>query len=208
MIANKGIKSLLRILEDGACNDVMASSSLLFDQSIIPVSSIQSAYSVIKLIVKDFKLLETFGSAEQWERLLKDIAKNSKSLKNVFDANHIDEAVLNDLAYYATGLEYKNWLVFLFLKEHCDTFSNLYLKKIIESTSSFEDLKKNLLVGITSLSHKDPSFKVLYDDRKRLLKDFPEEDIAIFVKKKVINLKDLEGFSQELIDSVTELLNR
>ena len=33
-------------------------------------------------------------------------------------------------------------------------------------------------------------------------------DIAILVKKKVINLKDLEGFSQELIDSVTELLNR
>jgi hypothetical protein len=33
-------------------------------------------------------------------------------------------------------------------------------------------------------------------------------DIAILVKKKVITLKDLEGFSQELIDSVTELLNR
>ena len=33
-------------------------------------------------------------------------------------------------------------------------------------------------------------------------------DIAILVKKKVINLKDLEGFSQELIDSVTEILNR
>jgi len=33
-------------------------------------------------------------------------------------------------------------------------------------------------------------------------------DIAILVKKKVINMKDLEGFSQELIDSVTELLNR
>ena len=33
-------------------------------------------------------------------------------------------------------------------------------------------------------------------------------DIAIFIKKKVISLKDLEGFSQELIDSVTEILNR
>ena len=33
-------------------------------------------------------------------------------------------------------------------------------------------------------------------------------DIAILVKKKVINLKDLEGFSQELIDSVTEIINR
>ena len=33
-------------------------------------------------------------------------------------------------------------------------------------------------------------------------------DIAIFIKKNVITLNDLEGFSQELIDSVTELLNR
>lgn len=33
-------------------------------------------------------------------------------------------------------------------------------------------------------------------------------DIAIFIKKKVITLKDLEGFSQDLIDSVTEIINR
>ncbi len=33
-------------------------------------------------------------------------------------------------------------------------------------------------------------------------------DIAIFIKKKVITIKDLEGFSQELIDSVTKILNR
>lgn len=33
-------------------------------------------------------------------------------------------------------------------------------------------------------------------------------DIAIFIKKKVITMKDLDGFSQVLIDSVTEILNR
>lgn len=33
-------------------------------------------------------------------------------------------------------------------------------------------------------------------------------DIAIFIKKKVITIKELEGFSQELIDSVTQILNR
>lgn len=33
-------------------------------------------------------------------------------------------------------------------------------------------------------------------------------DIAIFIKKKVITIKELEGFSQELIDYVTEILNR
>jgi len=33
-------------------------------------------------------------------------------------------------------------------------------------------------------------------------------DIAIFIKKKVITLNDLEGFSEDLIDSVTEIINR
>ena len=33
-------------------------------------------------------------------------------------------------------------------------------------------------------------------------------DIAMFIKKKVISIKELEGFSQELIDSVKEILNR
>ena len=33
-------------------------------------------------------------------------------------------------------------------------------------------------------------------------------DIAILVKKKVITMKDLEGYSQELIESVVWLLNR
>lgn len=33
-------------------------------------------------------------------------------------------------------------------------------------------------------------------------------DIAIFIKKKVITIKELEGFSQELIDCVTVILNR
>ena len=33
-------------------------------------------------------------------------------------------------------------------------------------------------------------------------------DIAKFIKKKVITLNDLEGFSQDLIDSITEIINR
>ena len=33
-------------------------------------------------------------------------------------------------------------------------------------------------------------------------------DIGIFIKKNVITLKDLEGFSEDLIDSVTEIINR
>ena len=33
-------------------------------------------------------------------------------------------------------------------------------------------------------------------------------DIALFVKKKVITMEDLDGFSKELIDSVREIVER
>lgn len=43
------------------------------------------------------------------------------------------------------------------------------------------------MVKITELSHKDQHFRRLYDERKKLLKDFPEEDVAIFVKANEID---------------------
>lgn len=182
LVANKGIKALLQLLEDGASNNVMATSSLLFDSSIFPVSNIKGAYSTISLLIQGFDLNESCGTTEQWERLLLDLSKNKKSLDAVFKKNGIDDSVLNDLVYWVSGLEYRNWLAFLYLKENSDLIHNAYLKMVVDSTNCFDELKRNLLVGITSISHKDPGFKALYDDRKRLLKDFPEEDIAVFVK--------------------------
>lgn len=116
VVAKKGIKFLLRSLEDGACNNIMASSVLLFDHSIIPIATIRGAYSIAKLLVTDFELDESYGSPEQWEQLLKDLEKNNKSLSAVFKKNNIDDGVLNDLVYFVSGFEYRNWLAFLFLK--------------------------------------------------------------------------------------------
>lgn len=53
---------------------------------------------------------------------------------------------------------------------------------IVDSTNCFKELKNNLLTGIISFTHKDPNFRIMYEDRKRIIKEFPEEDIAIFVK--------------------------
>ncbi len=56
---------------------------------------------------------------------------------------------------------------------------------MVEETLSFEELKKNQSDGkITELSHKSRHFRQLYEERKKLLKDFPEEDVAVFVKGK------------------------
>jgi hypothetical protein len=43
------------------------------------------------------------------------------------------------------------------------------------------------MVKITEYSHKDKRFRQRYNERKKLLKDFPEEDIAVFVKVNEIN---------------------
>lgn len=88
---------------------------------------------------------------------------------------------IHDLCLAVSGLEYRNWLVFLYFKANTDKIQNSYLKLVVDGTLNFEDFKTNLMVKITEFSHKDRYFRRLYDERKKLLKDFPEEDIAIFV---------------------------
>lgn len=177
-----GVKYLLKTLEDGAVGNVYACSSLIFDNTLFPLSTLSGAYSVVKLLVEDFALDSEVGTEEQWQRLLKDLKKCSKDIKAVFDKNGIDERIADDLCLAVSGLEYRNWLVFLYFKLYAEQIQNSYLKRVVDETLSFEDFKTNLMVKITELSHKDQNFRQLYDDRKKLLKDFPEEDIAIFVR--------------------------
>lgn len=187
IVAQKGIKPLLRTMEDGVCDNILASTSLLFDTSIFPVTTLTGSYSVIKLMIKDFDLEIDLGTEEQWSRLLKDLSKCQKSLDSVFAQYGIDDHILDDLHYAVTGLEYKNWLVFLYLKTNADALQNAYLRAVIDSTQRFDDLKHELLTHIVSVSHKDSNFKTLYNARKKLLKDFPEEDIAVFVRENEVD---------------------
>ena len=99
----------------------------------------------------------------------------------------IDELISNDLCLAVSGLEYRNWLVFMYFKLYAEQIENTYLKLVVNKTMCFNELKTNLMVMITEFSHKDFCFRQLYDDRKKLLKDFPEEDIAIFVKANEID---------------------
>lgn len=182
LVAQKGIKYLLQNLEDGTCGRVYANTHLILDNSMFPVSTLSSAYSVIKLIVKDFELNSELGTTDQWTRLLKDLYKCDKDLYFVFDKYGIDEQIYDDLYFAVSGLEYKNWLIFLFLKLNTDQIQNTYLKLVVDATQSFDELKTNLLIKITEYSHIDVDFQKMYDDRKKLLRNFPEEDIAIFVR--------------------------
>ena len=186
-VAQKGIRSLLHALEDGANGSVYASTALNLENSIFPTKTLSGAHALIQILVPGFVIRREQGTEENWQHLLKDLDKCNRSMDGVFAKYKIDDGIVDDLHIAVSGLEYKNWLVFLYLKVNSESIQNAYLKQVVERTASFEELKQNLFVQITDYSHTDSRFMTLYSDRKKLLKTFPEEDVIAFLKANEID---------------------
>lgn len=180
--AAKGVKGLLSAFENGVCGNCLVNTALSFEDSLFPVSTITNAYSALKLYLKPFPFSENLGSNEYWERLLKDFKKCDNELAKVFEKYSIDDDSLNNLYVYVAGKEYKNWLFFIYLKSIQEKLGNSYLSFVLDRTEAFEDFKSNILLSIIELGHSDKRYEKYYDERKRLIRGFPESDIAAFVK--------------------------
>lgn len=190
IVTQKGFKHLLHTLEDGVCGTVNASTSLLLGDSLLPIITFSRAFSVIKMLVENFALDIKIGTDEQWERLLKDLSKCDKNINAVFNKYNIDDGIFDDLCLAVSGLEYRNWLIFIYFKLNASQIQNSYLKLVVDDTLNYDNLKTNLMVKITDFSHNDIGFRRLYDDRKRLLKDFPEEDVAVFIRANQVDSEE------------------
>ena len=123
--------------------------------------------------------LVTAGSlAENDMRSVNDPVVSSIPVYNLLSAldGHIinaDDNIIDDIPFVVSGLEYKNWLVFLYLKVNVTTLQNDYLRAVVEITDRFDELKNNLLTHIISVSHKDTHFMELYNARKKIIRNFP-----------------------------------
>ena len=181
-IQTEGIKNLIRTFEDGATGNIFVCTKLLLDNSIFPVTVLSSSFDVINKLVPNLGFSESNGSELYWSRLLNDLKQSNKEIALVFKKYNIDEAVFDDLYESLTGDDYRNWLVFLYLLKNANTLNNSYLNIVLKNTERSEDLKTNLLCQIIKTSHLDGNFQSLYYERKKLIKGFPEEDLAFFVK--------------------------
>ena len=180
--AAKGIKGLLSEFENGACGNCLVNTALSFDDSLFPVSTITSAYSALKLYLKPFPFSEALGNKEYWERLLKDFKQCDNELAKVFEKNCIDDDCLSNLYENVAGKEYKNWLFFIYLKSIQGKLGTSYLSFVLDKTQTFEDFKSNILLSIIELGHLDTRYEKFYEERKRLIRGFPESEIAVFIK--------------------------
>lgn len=187
MVPQKGIKWLLRNYEDGTSGNVLFNSSRTFSASIIPVSIISGAYSALKYSIKDWSLPEQFGSDELWENLLKELQKKAYSLHAVFERYGVEDDFEDDIYTKCSGIQFKNWLYFISLKINSERIKNEYLSWVVKETENWREFKTNILIFITKIKHTDKSFTKMYAERKKLLKAFPDSDMAIFIKENAID---------------------
>lgn len=186
---NAGIKELLRDFENGMTGQVKCSSQLAFDNSLMSVTTISTPYDLFRLEANDFYLQESIGTEDQWYALLDEYKKSNGSFENIFRKYGIDNN--NEIFYQlASGLEFKNWLYFLYLKLNQKQLKNAYLKYVIENTDVFSDFKTSVLTAICNIAHTDARFKSFYKDRKALVREFPESDVAIFLKANEVDIKE------------------
>lgn len=186
IVSKKGIKWLLRNYEDGCTGNCLFSSNRSLPNSIIPITTVSGAYSTLRYVIKDFVLPEVYGTDELWEALLTQVQKHSNSFAKVFDQYNVADNWEDDIYAKCNGMQFRNWLYFISLKLNVTHIQNDYLRWVTENTDNWQNLKSNLLLLITKLSHAERSFQKMYDLRKKLLRDFPEADIAIFVKENSI----------------------
>lgn len=184
---SNGIKGLLHDLEDGTSGNIHAKTGLNYSLSLIPVAYINTPFMAIRHIVPNLKFTDGMGTSDQWEHLFRELLKCNNSLEKVFSRYDCTDDFEENIYEKCAGLEFKNWVFFIALKQKYDRIQNDYLASVVADTDCFEELKNNLLTGIVHVSREDKRFRHLYDERKKLIRNFPDSEIAIFVHENQIN---------------------
>lgn len=187
LVKEKGFRPLLKHFEDGVVGNVIAHTNLNLENSLLPVSVIANAYDAIRYVSKDFPLNRAYGNDEQWNRLCSDLAKCGNSLDVLLAKRGYNEEFETDFYNQVAGYEYKNWLFFIALKYYRHLIGNSYLVYALDKTEEFQDFKANVLTAIVDILHSDVRFAQFYKERKKLVRDFPESDVAVFVHENEVD---------------------
>ena len=186
-----GFRSLLIELEKGQCGNIICNTKIKFDEALFIVYKINNAYDGIKFVSKEFTLPDSCGSETYWAELFLELNQNNNSILDVFKKYGFESNLENDFNTRITGNSYNNWIYYIALKCKTDMLTNNYLKYVLEKTSRFEDFSANVLNEIIEISHTDKRFKEFYYERKYLVKQFREDEIADFI----INNRRIESES-------------
>lgn len=182
-----GIKGLLNALEEGAVGTINTTISVELPDALFPIKVVDNAFEALMRVFVHLRTSERYGTNEQWEKLLNEYNQRPDEVKKYF-ADYINNE--NEIYEYLIGDTYRNWIYFLNLKMYCEKIQNSYLQHVVYDTDEFGKLKDKILIDIISIPHTDKKFNEYYSNRKKLLKSFPESELAYFVSENQINAEN------------------
>lgn len=124
------------------------------------------------------KLSQVNGSVENWSKLLSEINKSTKNILQYLGDQGFASPEYIFLEYVRSN-DYKAWLYFIWLKLHLT--SQNYLGYIAAKSDSKDLLLDIAISTILDIDISDKRFFEFYTQRKTLLKDCNESDMAKFM---------------------------
>lgn len=179
-----GIKGVISNLEDGSTGNINTTLSMDLPNSLFPIKTIDNAYEALIKAFAQLKVSEKCGTNEQWMRLLEMYHQKPNEVQRYFSEYENNE---NEIYEHIVGDAYRIWMYFVNLKMFSDKIQNSYLQYVIYDTDDAGELKDKILIDIIGIPHTDKRFKEYYQDRKKLLKSFPESELAYFVSENQID---------------------
>lgn len=179
-----GIKGVIFELEDGATGNINTTLSIDLPNSLLPIKTIDNAYEALLKEFAKLKVSEKYGTNEQWMRLLDMYHQNPNEVQQYFSEYKNNE---NEIYDHIVGDDYRIWMYFVNLKMFSDQIQNSYLQYVIHDSNDAGELKDKILIDIIGIPHTDKRFKEYYQNRKRLLKSFPESELAYFVSENQVD---------------------
>lgn len=183
-----GIKKLISKCEDGFIGELTCNTDLTFENSLVRVKRTKSSYEALCRLVPDFTVDLSYGKDEYWNQLLLEI-NTCGSMTKVYENHRYPEKGLDEIYSTLYGERYSHWLFFVYIMQ-MKSNSNPYIEYVISISNSFETFKYNLLNGIIDINPDDSCFEEMYNARKKIVRSYPEAEIAQFVNNNRINEKE------------------
>jgi hypothetical protein len=172
-----GIKAYLEACEKGEAVGSVKTARKISNATVI---NPESAFDELKhRYPNEFsKLLESNGSADNWSELLTAVNKAKKNVLQYLDAQRFASPEYIFLKH-TKGNDYKSWLYFIWLK--LQLTSQSYLGFIAAKAETLGLLLSTAKSAILDVKVTDNRFPKLYEQRKTLLKECNDADMADFI---------------------------
>lgn len=144
---------------------------IYFAESVFHISQVNNSYDI--LCNKDVRteiVPQSCGSSEQWDYVLRKMGK-SGTWDTIIEENFGSENnLVHVICEYPKFHIEKQWLYYVALLI-CGIKNNDYLKLVLDKTSQFNELIKNIFRAVLNINWKNENYQKLYSQRKALISE-------------------------------------